>query len=75
MNYLEQDIHVPSSLESTAIGAAITAGLGSSLFSIESLLQMSSSDTTVFQRRNDIFNPKDQARWREFLRVLLDTYN
>jgi glycerol kinase len=74
-DYLEQDIHVPSSLESTAMGAAITAGLGSSLFSIESLLQMSSSDTRVFQPRNDIFNSKDQARWREFLRVLLDTYN
>jgi glycerol kinase len=74
-DYLGQDIHVPSSLESTAMGAAITAGLGSSLFSIESLLQISSSDTTVFQPRNNIFNPKDQTRWREFLRVLLDTYN
>ena len=36
-DFLGQEVQVPSSLESTAIGAAITAGLGSNFFSIDDL--------------------------------------
>jgi len=74
-DFLGQEVQVPSSLESTAIGAAITAGLGSHLFSIENLQNKQSSNATIYEPREKIFNPNDLAEWRKFLRVLLDAYN
>jgi len=74
-DFLGQEVQVPSSLESTAIGAAITAGLGSHLFSIENLQKKQSSNATIYEPREKIFDPNDLAEWRKFLRVLLDAYN
>ena len=74
-DYLCQEVNVPSSLESTVIGAAITAGLGSNLFSIEELLADSESNSTIYKPRDGIFDPEDLAQWRKFLSVLMDAYN
>ena len=74
-DFLGQEVQVPSSLESTAIGAAITAGLGSHLFSLYDLQKKQSSNTTIYKPRKNILDLNDQAEWRKFLRVLLDAYN
>ena len=74
-DFLGQEVQVPSSLESTAIGAAITAGLGSHLFSLDDLQKKQSSNATIYKPRKNILNLNDQAEWRKFLRVLLDAYN
>ena len=74
-DYLGHDIEVPSSLESTAIGAAITAGLGSGFFLIEDLHQNDSRSANIFKPREGIFDPEDLSKWRKFLRLLLDAYN
>ncbi|MDC0079542.1 glycerol kinase GlpK [Pseudomonadota bacterium] len=74
-DFLGQEVQVPSSLESTAIGAAITAGLGSHLFSLDDLQKKQSSNTTIYKPRKNILDLNDQAEWRKFLRVLLDAYN
>ena len=73
-DFLGQEVQVPSSLESTAIGAAITAGLGSHLFSLDDLQKKQSSNTTIYKPRKNILDLNDQAEWRKFLRVLLDAY-
>tara|TARA_B100000927_G_scaffold158477_1_gene127655 strand:+ start:513 stop:1973 length:1461 start_codon:yes stop_codon:yes gene_type:complete len=73
-DYLNQEVSVPSSLESTAIGAAITAGLGANYFSIKEL-QQSKGNFEVFKPREGIFNPEDLKKWRKFLGVLLEAYN
>ena len=74
-DFLGQEVQVPSSLESTAIGAAITAGLGSHLFSLDDLQKKQSSNATIYKPRKSILDLNDQAEWRKFLRVLLDAYN
>ena len=74
-DFLGQEVQVPSSLESTAIGAAITAGLGAHFFSINDLQNNQSSNATIYQPREKVFDPNDLTEWRKFLRVLLDAYN
>ena len=74
-DFLDQEVQVPASLESTAVGAAITAGLGANFFSIDDLQNKQSSKATIYQPREEIFNSNDLAEWRKFLRVLLDVYN
>ena len=74
-DFLGQEVQVPSSLESTAIGAAITAGLGAHLFSIDDLQNNQLSNATIYQPREKVFDPNDLTEWRKFLRVLLDAYN
>ncbi len=74
-DFLGQEVQVPSSLESTATGAAITAGLGSNFFSIADLHAKQSTDSTTYKPRDEIFEPKDLTEWRKFLSVLLNAYN
>ncbi|MBD63353.1 MAG: glycerol kinase [Gammaproteobacteria bacterium] len=74
-DYLNQDVTVPSILESTATGAAITAGIGANIFSISHLQKENINSSTLYKPRNGIFDPKDLERWRKFLRVLIDAYN
>jgi len=74
-DFLGQEVSVPASLESTAVGAAITAGLGSNIFSINDLQEKESSDATIYKARNKIFDPMDYAAWTKFLRVLMDEYH
>lgn len=74
-DFLGQEVQVPSSLESTAIGAAITAGLGSNFFSIDDLKVQQSKNSTTYKPRDGIFDPRDLVEWKKFLRVLLDAYN
>ena len=74
-DFLGQEVQVPSSLESTAIGATITAGLGSNFFSIDDLKARQSKNSTIYKPRDDIFDPSDLVEWKKFLRVLLGAYN
>mgnify|MGYP003313088695 FL=1 len=74
-DFLDQEVQVPASLESTAVGAAITAGIGAGYFSIEDLLTTQSSNATIYKPKPKVFDPKDLIEWRKFLRVLLDAYN
>ena len=74
-DFLDQEVQVPASLESTAVGAAITAGLGANFFSIDDLQNKQSSNAIIYQPREKIFNSNDLAEWRKFLRALLDVYN
>ena len=74
-DFLGQEVQVPSSLESTAIGAAITAGLGAHFFSINNLQNNQLSNATIYQPREKVFDLNDLTEWRKFLRVLLDAYN
>jgi glycerol kinase len=73
-DYLGQEVSVPSSLESTSIGAAITAGLGANYFSIKKL-QESEKNALIFKPREGIFDPEDLTKWRKFLSVLMAAYN
>ena len=73
-DYLGHHVQVPSNLESTAIGAAITAGLGSGNFLIEDL-QQDDSKATIFKPREGIFDSEDLFQWRRFLGLLLGEYN
>ena len=74
-DFLGQEVHVPSSLESTAIGAAITAGIGANMFSIDDLQKTHSSSATIYHPRDSVFDQKDLTEWRKLLRLLLDAYN
>jgi len=74
-DYLQQDVQVPSSVESTAIGAAITAGLGIKFFSIEELQKRELLNSNIYKPRKKVFDPEDLAKWRKFLSVLLGAYN
>ena len=74
-DFLELDIRVPASTESTASGAAMTAGIGHGIFSpIKTLLQ-SPSQSTVYTPRESIFDNADLEEWRRFLKVLMQTYS
>ena len=72
---LGQEVRVPPSTESTAIGAAITAGIGSNSFSFSELQEQDSGDETIYSPRPEIFKLEDLKKWRKFLRVLMDAYN
>jgi len=72
---LGQEVRVPPSTESTAIGAAITAGLGSNFFSFKELQEQDSDNVTIYKPRQEIFKSDDLERWRKFLRVLMNAYN
>ena len=72
---LGQEVQVPSSLESTAVGAAITAGIGAHFFSIEDLQKMQSGNGTIYKPRSKVFDSNDLIEWRKLLRVLIETYN
>lgn len=74
-DFLGQEVHVPSSLESTAIGAAITAGIGANVFSIDDLQKTHSRSATIYHPRDSVFDQKDLTEWRKLLRLLLDAYN
>ena len=74
-DFLGQEVQVPPSLESTAIGAAIAAGIGAHLFSIEKLQNQQSNDATIYRPREKVFIENDLIEWRKFLKVLLDAYN
>lgn len=74
-DYLQQDVQVPSSVESTAIGAAITAGLGIKFFSIEELQKRELLNSNIYKPRKKVFDPGDLAKWRKFLSVLMGAYN
>tara|TARA_Y100000385_G_C13037072_1_gene613483 strand:- start:21 stop:1484 length:1464 start_codon:yes stop_codon:yes gene_type:complete len=74
-DFLGQEVQVPSSLESTAIGAAITAGIGANVFSIDDLQKTHSSSATIYHPRDSVFYQKDLTEWRKLLRLLLDAYN
>ena len=73
-DYLYQEVIVPSSLESTAVGAAITAGLGANLFSIDEL-KRGDKNSTTYKPRQGILDSDDLSKWRKFLSVLMDAYN
>ena len=72
---LGQEVQVPHSLESTAIGAAIAAGIGAHLFSIENLQNQQSNDATIYRPREKVFIENDLIEWRKFLKALLEAYN
>ena len=74
-DFLGQEVQVPPSLESTAIGAAIAAGIGAHLFSIEILQNQQSNDATIYRPREKVFIENDLIEWRKFLKALLDAYN
>ena len=74
-DFLGQEVQVPPSLESTAIGAAIAAGIGAHLFSIEKLQTQQSNDATIYRPREKVFIENDLIEWRKFLKALLDAYN
>ena len=74
-DFLGQEVQVPPSLESTAIGAAIAAGIGAHLFSIENLQNQQSNDATIYRPREKVFIEDDLIEWRKFLKALLDAYN
>ena len=74
-DYLQQDVQVPSSVESTAIGAAITAGLGIKFFSIEELHKRELFNSNIYKPRKKVFDPEDLVKWRKFLSVLMSAYN
>ena len=74
-DFLGQEVQVPTSLESTAIGAAIAAGIGAHLFSIENLQNQQSNDATIYRPREKVFIENDLIEWRKFLKALLDAYN
>ena len=74
-DFLGQEVQVPPSLESTAIGAAIAAGIGAHLFSIENLQNQQSNDATIYRPREKVFIENDLIEWRKFLKALLEAYN
>ena len=74
-DFLGQEVQVPPSLESTAIGAAIAAGIGAHLFSIENLQNQQSNDATIYRPREKVFIENDLIEWRKFLKALLDAYH
>ena len=74
-DYLQQDVQVPPSVESTAIGAAITAGLGIKFFSIEELQKRELFNSNIYKPRKKVFDPEDLVKWRKFLNVLMSAYN
>ena len=74
-DFLELDIRVPASTESSATGAAITAGIGHGLFSSKQELKQAPHHLTVYTPREGIKDLEDLKKWREFLQLLMQAYN
>ena len=73
-DFLELDIRVPASTESTASGAAITAGIGIGIFSSGKKLSESSNQVTTYSPREGIFDNADRTEWKKFLNILMQAY-
>ena len=74
-DFLGLDIRVPASTESTAIGAAISAGIGIGIFSAEKTLEKRPDQLTIYSPREGIFDISDHQKWKEFLKVLMQAYS
>jgi len=74
-DYLELNLNVPASTESTALGAAITAGFGHGIFSSQAEVQQSPELITIYSPREDFKDVEDLAKWREFMQLLMGAYN
>jgi glycerol kinase len=74
-DFLGLDIRVPAITESTAIGAAISAGIGIGLFSAEKTLEKRPDQLTIYSPREGIFDAPDHQKWKEFLKVLMQAYS
>ena len=74
-DFLGLDIKVPSSTESTATGAAITAGIGFGIFSSDQISEKISNQTTIYSPREGILDTSDHKKWKEFLKILMQAYS
>ena len=74
-DFLELDIRVPASTESTATGAAITAGIGFGIFSPKQVLEKSSNQPTIYSPREGILDIADRKKWKQFLELLMQAYS
>jgi glycerol kinase len=74
-DFLGLNIRVPASTESTASGAAMTAGIGHGIFSPTKTQLESSSQSSIYKPRESIFSNADLEEWRKFLKVLMQTYS
>jgi glycerol kinase len=74
-DFLELDIRVPASTESTATGAAITAGIGFGIFSPKQVLEKSSNQPTIYSPRDGILDIADREKWKQFLELLMQAYS
>jgi glycerol kinase len=74
-DFLRLDIRVPASTESTATGAVITAGIGFGMFSIEETIEKKSDQLTIYSPREGILDLSDHKNWKQFLKVLMQTYS
>jgi len=74
-DFLGLNIRVPASTESTASGAAMTAGIGHGIFSPTKTLLESSSQSSIYKPRESIFSNADLEEWRKFLKILMQTYS
>lgn len=74
-DFLGLDIRVPASTESTAIGAAVTAGIGFGLFSTGKNLEKKSNQLTIYSPREGILDHDDRKKWKQFLDVLMQAYS
>ena len=66
---------MPTNTESTAIGAAVTAGIGFGLFSTEKNLEKKSNQLTIYSPREGILDYDDRKKWKQFLDVLMQAYS
>ena len=74
-DFLELDIRVPASTESTATGAAITAGIGFGVFSPKKVLEKSFNQPTIYSPRESILDIADREKWKQFLELLMQAYS
>jgi glycerol kinase len=74
-DFLGLGIRVPASTESTATGAAITAGIGFGIFSPEQTAEKSSNQPTIYSPREGVLDISDHQKWKEFLKFLMQTYS
>ena len=65
-DFLGQEVSRPCKLESTAVGAAITAGLGSNIFSINDLQEQERQMQLFIKARDKIFDPRIMLHGRNF---------
>ena len=74
-DFLGLDIRVPASTESTAKGAAVTAGIGFGLFSTEKNAEKRLNQAKTYLPREGILDPSDHKKWKKFLEVLMQAYS
>lgn len=74
-NFLEQEISVPRNTESTAMGAAITAGIGAGVFAGSEDIKSMHSQLNIFRPQALSTNANDRINWQKFLKVLMEAYN